>query len=795
MRQEKIARSDKLFLAFSALALALVQGTSPTVGKIVHGCDQKLVRVSLDSPLKEIHSLLPHIKKILEANDAPTLTLNKHCSECVFRSACRTVAEQTDNISLMGGMSEKEIEKHRSRGISTVTQYSCTFHPGRRGKRKTGKARKHDHALQALAFREKKVYVLDSPTIPRTGAALYLDVEGIPDRDFYYLIGLLAVQNEKSTFLSFWADGEDQQKAIWDACANAIKKFDNYTLYHFGSYELRFLDRMRLLATGDEANTVDHIRSRSCNVLGLIYSHIYFPTLTNGLKDIGAFLGAKWSTEGASGIQSVVWRLTWEQSKEQVLKQRLLQYNQEDCLALCRVSEFLSTACGGETPKEGQPVVAQVSDLQSAGFRFGKTEFFCPELAHINKCAYSDYQREKVYLRTSPAIRKSLRRKQRVSKVVLKANQEIECGRPNICPVCGSHQVHSFCRQRYYKSVFDLRFTRSGIKKWIVRYGSLRYRCGVCRKTFYADEYRNAAYFGPSLSSWTVYHHIALRQSYEDLTTSLNDIFGFSFNYSILRHIKPRMAAQHRTTYNRLKEILRQGPLIHGDETKVKLQSTMGYVWAFTNMEEVIYAYTPTREGTILTDLLTGFQGVLVSDFYSAYDSPDCQQQKCLIHLIRDINDDLFHNPFDEELKQLTQKFVSLLKPIIETIDRFGLKRHFLNKHKLDVDRYYRYLFTGEFHSELAKKYQKRIRKYRDKLFVFLDHDGIPWNNNNAENAIKLFASRRKLIGASFTEKGIHDYLVLLSIYQTCRRKNLNFLQFLRSGMQDIDMFAESRSR
>ena len=44
-------------------------------------------------------------------------------------------------------------------------------------------------------------------------------------------------------------------------------------------------------------------------------------------------------------------------------------------------------------------------------FRFQKTEFFCPELDHINKCAYSDYQREKVYVRTSPAIRKSLRRK------------------------------------------------------------------------------------------------------------------------------------------------------------------------------------------------------------------------------------------------------------------------------------------------------------------------------------------------------------------------------------------------
>jgi hypothetical protein len=89
---------------------------------------------------------------------------------------------------------------------------------------------------------------------------------------------------------------------------------------------------------------------------------------------------------------------------------------------------------------------------------------------------------------------------------------------------------------------------------------------------------------------------------------------------------------------------------------------------------------------------------------------------------------------------------------------------------------------------------QKRLLKYRDRLFVFLDHDGVPWNNNNAENAIKRFAARRKIVGASFTEKGLRDYLVFLSIYQTCRLKGLGFLHFLRSCLLDIDAFAVGRT-
>jgi Transposase IS66 family len=138
-----------------------------------------------------------------------------------------------------------------------------------------------------------------------------------------------------------------------------------------------------------------------------------------------------------------------------------------------------------------------------------------------------------------------------------------------------------------------------------------------------------------------------------------------------------------------MKDKLRQGSLIHADETQLSVQ---GRVWAFTNMEEVVYAYTPTREGTVLEDLLNGFGGVLVSDFYSVYDAAACAQQKCLIHLIRDVNDDLFHAPFDEELKGLAQRLVAVLKPVIDTVDRFGLKRCHLHKHKEDAAQFFRFL-------------------------------------------------------------------------------------------------------
>jgi Transposase IS66 family len=72
--------------------------------------------------------------------------------------------------------------------------------------------------------------------------------------------------------------------------------------------------------------------------------------------------------------------------------------------------------------------------------------------------------------------------------------------------------------------------------------------------------------------------------------------------------------------------------LLHVDETKVNLKDKDGFVGVFANMEDVAYVYSDTREGDLLQTMLKDFKGVLVSDFYAAYDSIQSPQQKCLIH-------------------------------------------------------------------------------------------------------------------------------------------------------------------
>jgi hypothetical protein len=227
--------------------------------------------------------------------------------------------------------------------------------------------------------------------------------------------------------------------------------------------------------------------------------------------------------------------------------------------------------------------------------------------------------------------------------------------------------------------------------------------------------------------------------------------------------------------------------LLHADETHANLNKGKAYAWALTNMEEVVYLYRPTRETAFLHELLKEFKGVLVSDFYSGYDSLPCKQQKCLIHLIRDINNDLKSNPYDEEFKALAGEFGQLLRSIVGTIDKYGLKKYHLHKHKAGVDGFFRALEPRVYRSELAAGYQKRLLKNEARLFTFLEHDGIPWNNNPGEHAVKAFAKYREVSDGLMSREGLSDFLVLLSIRQTCKYRGISFLKFLLSGEDDVE--------
>jgi len=344
------------------------------------------------------------------------------------------------------------------------------------------------------------------------------------------------------------------------------------------------------------------------------------------------------------------------------------------------------------------------------------------------------------------------------------------------------------------KTVYDVRFSRYGVRRWAVTYHYSTYWCWRCHRMLgVPEELKPWGVYGRNLTMYAVYKAIDLCMPQHSIAQELNRLFKLGMQEGAVHRLKALAAEYYKETRARILEKLIKGEVIHADETPIVLKHKRGYVWVFASFREVVYFYTETREGIFVERTLKEFSGVLVSDFYAPYDSLSCPQQKCLIHLIRDLNDEVLDHPYDMELKEMVTGFADLLRAIVQTVDRWGLKRRFLAKHRVGVRRFYRKMMKTAYHSEAALKVKERFEKNRDGLFTFLNYDGIPWNNNNAEHAVKAFARLRRAIVGLSTAKGIDEYLILLSICQTCKYSGLDFLDFLLSGETDIDAYARAR--
>jgi predicted RecB family nuclease len=790
----KLSKDDKLLLAFDAFVISEMLGREIRLGKIIHGDDHTMLKVKTSSLAGEVRKRIEKIAALLSSPVPPDLVLNRHCAECEFQSRCRQKAIERDDLSLLAGMSEKERKNLHGKGVFTVTQLSYMFRPRRRPKRLRDRREKYHHSLKALAIREKKIHIVGSPELKIEGTPVYLDVESLPDRDFYYLIGLCIGNGESAVQQhSLWADTVADEGKIWREFLGILETVEKPVLIHYGSYETTFLRLLRKRSAADQA-----IRS-AVNLLAVIFSQVYFPTYSNGLKEIAGWLGFKWTDSGLSGKQAIACREGAENCESSIAKRRLVTYNREDCEAsalLALTIYRLSTTHRTQGSIGREIDVVRTDDLKPPLVtKWRKFSSPLSELEFVNKAAHWDYQRDRICVRTGKRLKSRHTTAKRDNNRVWRVDKVVRENATGTCPHCKRNGVrHGVVRST---TLQELLFERFSLKRRFIRYEYQPYWCATCKTIFGVDskplKRGRRSKYSKSLLAYIFYHAIELFVPFQIVARSLSRLFGLNLSTGAMASFKNQMAEYYSQTHQRILERVVSGNLVHADETNASIKGKRGYVWVFTNMHEVAYLYSESREGELVETLLGKYKGVLVSDFYAVYNSLDCPQQKCLIHLVRDLNGIMLDNPYDNELQHLVRSFGQILKTIVEDVDRHGLQKHFLRKHVVAVDRFYRKVVRAEYQSQAALACRDRFEKNRDKLFTFLKFDSVPWNNNNAEHAIKAFARLRDVIEGSSTEKGIREYLVLLSICQTCKYMGVDFLDFLRSGEKDIYAFAETR--
>ena len=150
-----------------------------------------------------------------------------------------------------------------------------------------------------------------------------------------------------------------------------------------------------------------------------------------------------------------------------------------------------------------------------------------------------------------------------------------------------------------------------GLSKYVVDY----YKCGDCGVSFVSDDRRlERNRYGANFLAYVIYNIIEVHIPQYKLAHVIQKTFGYPLGQPTINRMIQRAAEKYRSTYEEISQRLSHGKLIHADETHVSVKGKVSYVWVFTSMDDVIYIWSETREGSVATEFLKEFAGVLVSE-------------------------------------------------------------------------------------------------------------------------------------------------------------------------------------
>jgi transposase len=312
-----------------------------------------------------------------------------------------------------------------------------------------------------------------------------------------------------------------------------------------------------------------------------------------------------------------------------------------------------------------------------------------------------------------------------------------------------------------------------------IRYG---YWCTNCKQVHQASYHPNEVpygYLGPNILAHTVLLKYLHGLPYSKIQSVFQELCGLKVSTSGLAQALQRLGKWLQVEEKVILKALRSSPWVHGDETGWKIQGIGHWLWNFVNQKWALYQIYRGRGQKQARAVMTGdYQGVIISDFLSAYNDLGKRLQRCWVHLFRAFK--RIRDPSPEE-KAAYKK----LKRIYRDAKRLDRDRGslapwvFLRRLRRVKDRFFD-LSWEAFESASLKTLAKRLKKRQGELFTFLEVPGVPSDNNHCERMIRPNVIFRKISFQNMSRKGADAHEILMSVLQSLRLQKKTALPFLK---------------
>ena len=258
-----------------------------------------------------------------------------------------------------------------------------------------------------------------------------------------------------------------------------------------------------------------------------------------------------------------------------------------------------------------------------------------------------------------------------------------------------------------------------------------------------------------------------------------------------------RGAAEHgQEEYTRLRQEIRAGPVVYGDETGWRQDGRNGCLWSFSTPKVRYFLHRPGRSKKVLEEVLGDeFEGVLVSDFYGACNVYQGPHQRCWIHpvsstgqsLLRDIRQLKEQHPQDLVLA----RWAHAVREVYDHAQACPEPGPNLPETVRRTQRIERQQRCRQWLWSICKPYLgsdapmrvlcQRVERFLPELFTFVAEPRASADNNAAERSLRPPVVSRKISGGTRSEWGSETKSILASLFGTWRLQERNPCQALQS--------------
>jgi transposase len=356
--------------------------------------------------------------------------------------------------------------------------------------------------------------------------------------------------------------------------------------------------------------------------------------------------------------------------------------------------------------------------------------------------------------------------------------------RAECCPDCGGRlKKCADSRTRYVEDI------PAGIEPVVTEHTVHRDWCPACRKNVEArvPDALSGSTFGNRMLALSGWLHYGLGNTLSQIV----EVFNFHLQMKVtpggLSQMWQRLQAVLYPWYEAIQREALKSAVLHADETGWRVNGKTRWLWCFSTSNLTFYMIDRSRGSPALLKFFTEeFHGVLVTDFWGAYNAVACAlRQTCLVHLLRDLEHVEKYKapseewaPFAKKLRRLLADAIRLWRAKAETpADAYASRRERIAR-RLDE------LIDEPWKDSQAKRLVKRLRRHRHDLFTFMDRDGVPFENNHAERAIRPAVIIRKNSYGNRSERGADVQAVLMTVFRTLKQRGHDPLAAVVSALR-----------